>query len=332
MNSFELNKIAGAVLLAGIIAMAAGQMAQVLVPEPHGHGAAVIATPAGGGGPAPEAAPPAAAEPVLPLLAEASVEEGQKVARRCTACHTFEKGGANKVGPALYGVVGADKAHLDSYSYSAALASMPGEWTYEDLNQFLWKPSAFVPGTKMSFAGLSKVEDRANIIAYLRTLSDDPVPLPTPEEIAAVTQAAEGGEGTAGGEGGDEAAEPAAGETGQGEPAATESPAAQPDSAGQPAAQPEPAAPAAQQESAAPAADQETAAPASEPAAPAEDSPAAEPAEPAPADAGTAPAAERPSPEGTPTEIAPAAPATEGSSGETGAPASGDTPAAPQQQ
>ena len=194
MDGFELNKMAGAVLLAGIIAMATGFLARNLVPEPHGtHGEAAVATgghaPAGG---AAQPAAPAAVEPVLPLLASASAEEGQTVARKCAACHTFEKGGPNRVGPNLYGIIGADKAHLEGFSYSSALANAPGKWTYEDLDKFLAKPSGFLPGTKMTFAGLSSAKDRANILAYMREQSDNPPPLPAGGDKAAAQPA--GGE------------------------------------------------------------------------------------------------------------------------------------------
>lgn len=105
------------------------------------------------------------------ILASASVEDGAKVYRKCSACHKLEAG-ANGTGPYLYGVVGREKAAADGFGYSDALASMGGEWTPENLNGFLEKPSAYAPGTSMSFAGLRKVEDRANLIAYLDSLDD----------------------------------------------------------------------------------------------------------------------------------------------------------------
>ncbi len=128
------------------------------------------------------ATPPATAETptsVLPLLAGADPVKGQQIAKVCTACHTFEKDGPNKVGPNLWGIVNSHRAHLgDGFAYSAAMKSAGGTWDYDALNAFLTKPRQVVPGTKMAFAGLSKPEDRANVIAFMRTLADAPAPLP----------------------------------------------------------------------------------------------------------------------------------------------------------
>ena len=105
------------------------------------------------------------------ILASASVEDGAKVFRKCSACHKLEAG-ANGAGPYLYGVVGRDKAAAEGFGYSDALASMGGQWTPENLSAFLEKPSSYTPGTSMSFSGLRKVEDRADVIAYLDSLDD----------------------------------------------------------------------------------------------------------------------------------------------------------------
>ena len=159
-----------------------------------------------------EAAPsvaeePAGPEPVLALLAGADPAAGEAATRKCTACHTFDEGGANKVGPNLWNIVDAAIAGVEGFSYSDALEGMAEQsWTYEALNAFLAKPRDFAPGTKMSFAGISKVGERADLIAYLRNLSADPAPLPSAEEMAP-------------------AEEPAAEEPAAEEPAAEEAPA-----------------------------------------------------------------------------------------------------------
>jgi cytochrome c len=105
------------------------------------------------------------------VLASASPEDGARVFRRCSACHQLEAG-ANGAGPYLYGVVGRPKGAAEGFSYSETLASMGGEWTPENLNAFLERPSQYAPGTSMAFAGLSKVEERADLIAYLQTIGD----------------------------------------------------------------------------------------------------------------------------------------------------------------
>ncbi|WP_425406759.1 c-type cytochrome [Hwanghaeella sp.] len=173
-----INKVAAAVLTAGLIAMTAGFISTfVYHPTTPEENAFVIEVQ--DDGPAPGPAEDTGPEPIEALLASADLGKGEKLLKKCTACHKFEQGGANGVGPALYGVVGRPKAGADGFSkYSDAMKAAGGEWTFEDLNHFLYKPKDFIAGTGMAFRGLSKTEDRANLIAYLRTLSDNPVPLP----------------------------------------------------------------------------------------------------------------------------------------------------------
>jgi cytochrome c len=187
MSGLELNKVAAGVLVAGLIAMVAGKVADGLyhpVHEVEKRGYAVEVAEDTGTGGAAEAEKP---ENILPLLASADVAAGEALTKKCTSCHTFENGGANKVGPNLYGIVGSHVAHKSDYSYSDAVAGHGGTWDYNSLSHFIKKPKAHIPGTKMAFAGISKESDRANLIAYLRTLSATPVALPTEAEIAAAT-------------------------------------------------------------------------------------------------------------------------------------------------
>lgn len=177
-SSLEGNKLAAAILTAGIIGVGSAVLSDLLykphVPKERAFPVAAL----GGAAPAEEKAAPAPAEPIAVRLAAADVERGKAAAKKCASCHTFEKGGKNGVGPNLWGVVGAKKGHVDGFAYSQALLGTGGEWTYESLDAFLASPKTYAPGTKMSFAGLAKPDERADLIAYLRTLADDPAPLP----------------------------------------------------------------------------------------------------------------------------------------------------------
>lgn len=179
MSSIEINKIAASVLLALIVAWASGLLASKLI-EPKMPQQAAIAVANAPAASAPAESQPAAAgpEPLGPLLASASVDAGKDVAKKCATCHTFDKGGPNRVGPNLYGVIGSPIAEdRGGYAFSDALKKKGGNWTVDTLNDWLFKPQGFVKGTKMTFVGLAKAKDRADVIAYLNSLSDSPKPL-----------------------------------------------------------------------------------------------------------------------------------------------------------
>ncbi len=178
MSSLEMNKIGAAVLTAGVIAMTSGFVAEVLFhKEPLAEHAFMIAIEDDTQETSVAEAP--AEIPISVLMASADAAAGEKSFRKCSACHTVENGGQDKVGPNLWNVVMGPHAHQASFNYSSALADLAEEpWSYEALDAFLKSPKEYAPGTKMSFAGLRKADERANIIAYLRSLSDSPVPLP----------------------------------------------------------------------------------------------------------------------------------------------------------
>lgn len=186
MDEMEFNKIFAAILIAGITAMLTGFVAgKVVYPEKIKADAYPIEVPEDMAALAAVEEKEEVAEPILAMLAAASVERGEKLSRACAACHSFDKGGPHRVGPNMWNVVGHQIGAQDGYSYSDTLADDGGQWTYENLNKFLWKPKKSYPGTKMNYIGMKKPEDRADIIKWMRTLSDSPAPLPTEEEIAA---------------------------------------------------------------------------------------------------------------------------------------------------
>ncbi len=184
---FEWNKIFGALLAAAFVVLGVNFLSDGIFhadkPEKEGYaleGGVVEVAAAATSEPV--------VEPVSAMLANMEISEGEKVAKKCAACHTFDKGGTNKVGPALYGTVNRAIASVDGFGYSGALKAYAADggktWTYDELNGFLYKPKAHVKGTSMGFAGLKKTGDRAAIIAYLRSLADEMAPLPVADAAA----------------------------------------------------------------------------------------------------------------------------------------------------
>ncbi len=188
MDSFEWNKIIGAVLGTAIFIFVVRVVAENIYepekPEKPGYVVeGVTETPAGGGAAAPVAE-------TLPdwgtVLAKADVAAGKTTGAKCEACHDLSAAKTIKIGPPLFGVVDRARASIAGFSYSAAIKGKPGNWTYDELFKFLKSPGAYIPGTKMSFAGISKIDDRINLIAYLRSQGGTiPVPAPDPARAPA---------------------------------------------------------------------------------------------------------------------------------------------------
>lgn len=179
MNAHDINRFAaaflGTVLLVIVLIVVSNLIFDVDELEQNAFGE-IEATTA-------EATAETEAEPegtvsLAALLAAGNVEAGERAAKKCKACHSFDKGGRNGVGPNLWGVLGSPRAANADYKYSGALAELGGDWGYAEMAAFLEKPKSAVPGTKMSFAGVRNPEDRANLILYLRSISDVELPLP----------------------------------------------------------------------------------------------------------------------------------------------------------
>ena len=199
MDSMEANKVVAAVLVAGIVFFVTGLVGDVLVRETVPKQTAIRIEVAQTAAPGPPQT--AALPPIAPLLAKADPAAGEAYAKRvCAACHSFDEGGKAGVGPNLYGILGAPHGHMQGFNYSTALKGKQGPWTYDELNEWLDKPSAYAPGTRMAFAGITNAQERANVIDWLHMLSAHPEPLPSPTEEPAAGAAP----GTA-------AAQPAAG-------------------------------------------------------------------------------------------------------------------------
>ena len=181
MSGLEVNKILASIIMALLIVTLIGHFGDLLIDtEHHDEGETaykidVEEMPSGDSGTVKKEE---VVEPISALLVSASLENGEKLFKKCATCHNYEKGGANKVGPQLWNLINRPKANVEGFAYSKALAEYGGEWSYEELAEFLYKPKKFIKGTKMNFAGLKKVKDRADIVYFLREQSDSPVPLP----------------------------------------------------------------------------------------------------------------------------------------------------------
>ena len=180
MDSFELNKIIGAILLVALLVIGIGKVSNLVFkinkPEKSNYKVELDVE---------SAETKVDEEPVqreivdiAALLSTGDLAHGEKVFKKCSACHSIKSGGGNKIGPALYNVVGRKVGAVEDYKYSKALAAYEKEWTFEELNGFLKKPAKYIKGTKMAYAGLRKEADRASVIKYLNENSDSPVPLP----------------------------------------------------------------------------------------------------------------------------------------------------------
>ena len=179
MDSFEINKIVAAVLMVALLVIGIGKLSNVIfhVEKPKTPGYAVEVKQATTVSSSTEKAVEEKID-IAALMAMGDIALGEKVFKKCAACHSIVKGGKNNIGPALYNVVGRKTGAVTDYKYSKALASFEKEWTFEELNGYLTKPAKWIKGTKMAFAGLRKEKDRASVIKYLNQNSDSPVPLP----------------------------------------------------------------------------------------------------------------------------------------------------------
>ena len=179
MDSFEINKIIAAILMVALLIIGIGKISDVVfhVEKPEKPGYAVEVEQIASSSSSTETVKEEVID-IAALMAMGDVTSGEKIFKKCAACHSIAKGGKNKIGPALYNVVGRKVGGVSDYKYSKALIEYEKEWTYEELNGFLLKPAKWIKGTKMAYAGLRKEADRASIIKYLNQNSDNPLPLP----------------------------------------------------------------------------------------------------------------------------------------------------------
>ena len=179
MDSFELNKIIAAVLMVALLVIGLGKLADgifhVKKPKSPGYQVEVESQLTSSSS---QVSDVAEKIDIIAIMALGDIASGEKIFKKCAACHSINKGGKNKIGPALYNVVGRTVGGVNDYKYSKALASYGKKWTFEELNGFLQKPSSYLKGTKMSYAGLRKEKDRASVIKYLNLNSDSPKLLP----------------------------------------------------------------------------------------------------------------------------------------------------------
>ena len=180
MDSFEINKIVAAILLVALIIIGIGKLSNVIfyVEKPDTPGYTVNVEDVSANASKVSSETVEEKIDIAALMAMGDIATGEKVFKKCAACHSIVKGGKNNIGPALYNVVGRKVGAVTDYKYSKALSNYDKEWTFEELNGYLIKPAKWIKGTKMAFAGLRKEKDRASVIKYLNENSDNPIPLP----------------------------------------------------------------------------------------------------------------------------------------------------------
>ena len=181
MSGLEVNKILASIILAVLIVTLIGHFGDLVIDIDHDEKketAYKIDVPEDSTAIGVVEKKEEVIEPISILLASASLDNGEKLFKKCATCHNYEKGSANKVGPHLWNIINRPKANVEGFAYSKALAEYGGEWGYEELAEFLYKPKKYIKGTKMNFAGLKKVKGRADLVYFLREHSDNPAPLP----------------------------------------------------------------------------------------------------------------------------------------------------------